>query len=93
MVRLLEVIGGAVGRDMPAAIVASRGIHIAAVAIKRPAQEKLFQPFSAFVVELGGIAGQVQLVAATVAGMGTKSRQDRRIMIVHAARHNAFALA
>ena len=46
------------GRDVPTAVVASRGFVVAAVAIERPAVEELLQPGSIFGLEIAGLAGQ-----------------------------------
>ena len=61
------------GRDVPAAVVASGRLVVAAVTIERSAVEELLQPGPIFGLEIAGLAGQRQLMAATFAASGIES--------------------
>lgn len=58
------------GCDMPAAVAAGKGLVVAAVTIVRPAIEELLQPSSILRIQVAGITGQGQFVAAAVAAPG-----------------------
>src|SRR5262249_35641337 len=59
--------GGAVGGDVPAAVVAGGCLVIASVAVKRAAVEELFESFVVVGGQVAGVARQRQGVATAVA--------------------------
>ncbi len=55
---LALMFGGTIGGDVPAAVVADRGLVVAAIAVERAAVEKLFQPGLVFRSQLAGVVRQ-----------------------------------
>ena len=86
------VLGDAVRRDVPAAVLAGGGFLIAAAAVQRTAEEELFQSGTSLVAQLTGIGGQVEFAAAAVAVAGTELLEQGKVMVVDAARHHALAV-
>ena len=67
MVGLAVVLGGQLGGDVPAAVVAGGGLVVTAVAVERAAVEELLQALAVLGREVAGVERQGQLVAAAVA--------------------------
>src|SRR5438132_12119591 len=78
---------------MPAAIVAGWSFVVAAIAIQGPAAEKLFQPAAIFRRKIARLERQRELVATAITVAGVEARQEWRVMVVNAARHDARAVA
>jgi hypothetical protein len=55
------------GGDVHVAAIAGWRFLITTVAVERPAEEELFEPAAVLVVQLSGVARQVQTVAARIA--------------------------
>jgi hypothetical protein len=68
-VGLPVVFGKAFGFNVPATVVAGRRLLETSVAVERAAEEELLQSCPVVVGQLAGIDGQVDLVAATIAGV------------------------
>ena len=90
---LAMVFGDALGGDMPAAIIAGLGLVKARIAIERAAVEELLQAFMVIRRQVPRIARQRQFIAAAFAMTAAQLAEKRSIVIVHAARHGALAIA
>ena len=86
------VLGDAVRRDVPAAIVAGRGLVIAAVAVEGAAVEELLQAHPVVGAQRAGVERQRHLAAAAVALVQVVFLDDGGVMVVDAARHHPLPL-
>src|SRR5438445_7928532 len=91
--RLSLVLRNAIRREMSAAVVAGGGPVIARIAIERTAVEKLLQTLMIFRRQIARVARQRHLVATAFAVAAVHFADERRIVIVYAARHGALAIA
>src|SRR5258708_7718906 len=91
--RLAGVFGDAGRPGVPAAGVAAWRLLVAAVAGERTAPGKLFQPAAWIGAAFSRVERQVQLVSARIAAPRAELFEQRRIMVMHPARHDALAVA
>src|SRR5437773_6630097 len=84
VVGLAVVFGGLFGGDVPAAVVAGRGLVVAAVAVERAAVEELLQALAVLGCQGAGVEFHGQFAAAAVALVLVVLLEDGGVVVVEA---------